>query len=179
MTDLAFEESGMVFGPFPDGHCFRIEKSRCYLDIKQGVKMVEFVVLRPKPGTTPAIWIVEAKSSSPRPTTQPDFEKYIDDIGVKLANGLVLVLAACLGRHPNCQAEVPDGFRSLDFGATVIRFVLVIKGHPEEWLVPLRDALEQALKPLVKTWAVGPGPVVVLNEELARRYGLILQSPGQ
>jgi len=37
----SFEESGMKFGPYPEGKCFRIEKSKIYEEIQQNVKMAE------------------------------------------------------------------------------------------------------------------------------------------
>jgi hypothetical protein len=36
MTTQPIFESQMVFGPFPDGHCFYIEKSRCYAALRDG-----------------------------------------------------------------------------------------------------------------------------------------------
>ena len=41
-----FIESGMTFGPFPDGSCFPIEQSASYKAIESGVKMAEFLLLR-------------------------------------------------------------------------------------------------------------------------------------
>lgn len=59
MSTHPIVESGMTFGPFPEGTCFYIEKSACYSEIQNGVPMVEFLLLREqKQG--PTIWIVEA-----------------------------------------------------------------------------------------------------------------------
>jgi hypothetical protein len=55
-----------------------------------------------------------------------------------------------------------------------VRFILVINGHKEEWLPPLQDALRAALRSTVKTWSFSPTSVAVLNDVLARQYGLIL-----
>ena len=43
---ITISESGMTFGPFPDDHCFEIEKCPTYKRIKSGVKIAEFVWLR-------------------------------------------------------------------------------------------------------------------------------------
>jgi hypothetical protein len=43
MTTQPIVESGMTFGPYPDGRCFYIEKSNTYADIQQGVQMAEYL----------------------------------------------------------------------------------------------------------------------------------------
>lgn len=172
MTTVAITESGMIFGPYPEGECFPLEKSTCYGNIRKGVQMAEFLLLRQKPGQAPVVWIVEAKSSSPKPETQPHFAQFIDEIRSKLTNGLLLGLAACLQRHPAAADELPPPFKELNLQESSFRFVLVINGHQQQWLVPVQEALALALKPVVKTWALPPVSVVVLNHELAAQYGL-------
>ena len=47
MTTEPIIESGMTFGPYPDGHCFYIEESESYKSIKaDGVKIAEFLLLQ-------------------------------------------------------------------------------------------------------------------------------------
>jgi hypothetical protein len=41
MAADTFVESGMIFGPFPEGHCYRIELSDLYRRIGSGVKIAE------------------------------------------------------------------------------------------------------------------------------------------
>ena len=135
--------------------------------------MAEFLLLRQQQ-EGPTVWIVEAKSSSPRPETQPNFSEFIDEIRSKLTHGLLLALAARLQRHPAAADELPDSFRTLDLKTQGFRFVLVINGHKQEWLAPLQSELSLVLKPIVKTWALPATSVVVLNHELAQKYGLIL-----
>jgi hypothetical protein len=72
MTTQSIFESGMAFGPYSDGHCFHIEKSATYLKVQQGVQMAEFLLIRLDNGKPSAVWVVEAKSSTPRPETQPN-----------------------------------------------------------------------------------------------------------
>lgn len=47
---------------------------------------------------------------------------------------------------------------------------------------PLNDALRNALRSTVKSWAFAPTSVTVMNDILARQYGLILtesqENPG-
>lgn len=53
--------------------------------------MAEFLLLRQQQ-SGPTVWVVEAKSSSPRPETQPDFTAFIDEIRRKLTHGFRFVL---------------------------------------------------------------------------------------
>ena len=39
--------------------------------------------------------------------------------------------------------------------------------------IEIKDSLANALHPTLKTWALAPPAVVVLNNGMARRYGLI------
>lgn len=172
MTRAAIVESGMSFGPYPAGQCFHIEKSDCYGKVQEGVQMAEFLLLRQQEGG-PTLWVVEAKSSCPR-----EFTTYMDEIRVKRVNAFLLGIAACLGRHPTQHAELPQAFKDLDLRSTSFRFVLVIRGVPEYHLEVLQSALGNLLKPLIKTWAMPPTSVMVLNEDLAQKHALILPPAG-
>lgn len=173
MTSHPIVESGMTFGPFPTGHCFHIEKSETYRRVQSGVKMAEFLLLRPKKGEAAAVWVVEAKSSSPKPATQPDFDEFIEEIREKLTNALSLGIAVFLKRHEATYVDLPGPFQQLDLSNTDFRFVLVIKGHEEAWLSDLADALTIALRSIVNIWALSLSTVVVLNDGMAKQYGLI------
>lgn len=166
-------ESGMTFGPYPDGRCFYIEKSRVYTAIQGNIKIAEFLLLRMENAKSPALWVVEAKSSTPRPETKPNFDEFIAEIREKLVNAFSLGWASCLRRHPLAEAELPAAFKTLDLSQTDVKFFLVIKGCQEAWLPPLQDALKDALRTTVKTWALAPTSVVVINDNLAQKYGLI------
>lgn len=162
-------ESGMSFGTYPNGHCFHIEKSLTYQKIQGGVKIAEFMLLR----SENQVWIIEAKSSSPRPETQPSFNDAIAEIGEKLTNSLMLGLAMRLKRHESGFDELPETFKSLDLQTVDFKLVLVIKGHKEAWLPPLQDALKIALNATVRTMALSATSVAVINDEKARSLGLI------
>ncbi|GFH62755.1 MAG: hypothetical protein ZNDK_0526 [Candidatus Desulfovibrio kirbyi] len=167
-------ESGMTFGPYPDGYCFHIENSTVYQDIRHdGVWMAEFLLLRDTEENQPVMWVVEAKSSSPHPQPRLNFDKFITEIYEKLLNAFYLTLASRLGRYADGQKDLPEPFKNLDLSQTGVRFVLVIHGHREEWLHDIKYALEQTLNPAIKIWACGSNAVVVLNDELARECGLI------
>ena len=173
MTGMSIEESGLVFGPFPAEDCWYVEKSVCYRRM-QNVTIAEFLIV--DHGGTPIVWTVEAKTGSPRPGTD-NFDEFIAKICAKLTNAMMLTVAACLGRRPDCAAELPASFRNLDLARADFRLVLVVKGAPnpwpDDWLPPIKDALNSRLKPLVSTWRLAPTAVMVFNESLARQYGLI------
>lgn len=170
MTTEPIIESGMTFGFYPEGHCFYIEKSATYQKIKQGVKIAEFLLLHSQDDSI--VWIVEAKQSSPRPETQPNFDDFLLEIQEKLTNALTLSVATCLKRHSTYE-ELPNSFQTLDLEKASFRLILVIKGHQEAWLPPLQDALKKALNPTIKTWNLSATSVVVLNDTMARLQGLI------
>ena len=169
----SFVESDMVFGPYADGHCFRVEQSNTYLAIQDRVQMAEFLLLKTQAEGPPFIWIVEAKKSSPRPETQPNFSEFVGEIRDKLANALAVGVASILKRHPAAEAELPELFKSLALASAGFRLVLIINGHQKAWLQPLQDALRSALHATSQTWALGPNAIAVINHEDAKRFGLI------
>lgn len=176
MTNQPINESGMTFGPYPDGHCFFIEKSRLYQCIQDHVQMAEFLLLKNNRDGEPNLWVVEAKSSSPRPDTRPNFEEFIVEIRDKLVNAVSLTIAACLGRHGGENEEIPGPFQEVDLANVGVKLVLVINGHRNDWLPPLQEAVQDALRATIKTWSFGPNSVAVINDEGAKRHGLILDA---
>lgn len=173
MTTQPILESGMKFGPYPAGECFYIEQSQIYTAINPGVKIAEFLWLRTNLRSVPALWVVEAKSSTPRPETQPNFDAFIEEISVKLRNAFSLTWASCLKRHPHTLSELPIPFQSLDLSQTDVRFILVIKGHQDAWLPPIQEALKKSLYATVQTWRFSPTSVAVINDVMAKECGLI------
>jgi hypothetical protein len=174
MTIDPIFESGMAFGPYAEGRCFYIEKSATYGGIQQGIQMAEFLLIHAENEQSSIVWVVEAKSSAPRPNNFLDFEPYIDDIREKLTNALTLGIAMCLLRHKLAGTELPEPFQKLDISTTNFRLVLVINGHQKSWLEPLQNALYKALRPIVKMWALPPTAVAVINDSIAREKGLII-----
>ncbi|MDI9335544.1 MAG: hypothetical protein QM520_00715, partial [Gammaproteobacteria bacterium] len=138
----------MVFGPYPSGQCFYIEKSACYQQVQNGVKMAEFWLLKEqKDDPNPTVWIVEAKSSCPR-----DYTAYMQEVRTKLVNAFLLGVAVCVGRHPCAMTELPQAFRDLNLAAAKFQLVLVIREAPDKALVMLQTALRNLIAPITKTW---------------------------
>ena len=173
MTPNTIKESGMTFGPFNSGYYFHIEKSRLYNQIQSGVKMAEFLLLQPNGERPHGVWVVEAKSSTPRPDNERDFDIFIATVHDKLLNAFSLTLAALLRRHSDTQDGLPEAFRTLDLSSIRFTFILVVKGHKEGWLPPLNDALARSLKTTIKTWGIKEPAVAVMNECIAQERKLI------
>lgn len=164
-------ESGMEFViQRGDNSLFYLEKSQIYKEIQEGVKMAEFLLLRPE--SPYKIWIIEAKFSSPHPGTQPNFNKFIQEITEKFANAITLFIANYLKRHQNYD-ELSKELQDYPLHDVKFAFVLIIKKCDKPWLIPLQEALQKSLRPLLKTWGQS-SKVIVLNEIMAReRYKLI------
>lgn len=172
MSTEPITESGMTFGPYDESRFFHIEKSAGYATLGEHIRMAEFLVLRSK-NLKQVLWIVEAKSSAPRVSSTQDFDAFIAEIVEKVVNAFSLSWAGCLQRHRLLHSELPEAIRTMDLAMTDVKFDLVIKGHHDSWLPPLQDAMKKALRPTIKTWALSPNSVAVLNEELAQRYDLL------
>jgi len=209
MTTEPIIESDLTFGSFPEGHCFYIEKSQTYKQIEAGVKIVEFLLLRPNVNANKTvIWMVEAKKSSPHPKTQGKlkermdevrkklnsnsleysdlqiedicinltphpFDIYVEEICNKFVNTLSLFVAIHLKRHSNGDSELSEKLKQIDLAQVRFVFVLVIKNCEKEWLIPIQEALNKALRPTIKTWNLSSPNIFVLNEDLARSKQLI------
>ena len=133
--------------------------------------MAEFLLLR-RNGDNPVIWVVEAKSSSPCLENQPNFDDFIAETREKLINAFSLGWACCLKRHSKAEEELPEEFKELCLPQVDVKFVLVINCHPDEWLSPIKNALENALRSTVKCRAFAPTSAIVINDALARHYEL-------
>ena len=157
MSKVIIHESGMDFGPYATADCLHLEKSEAYGHCPEGVKMAEFALVRKE-----RILFVEAKSSSPRPETQPNFDDFLAEIREKMENALLMLLGMRIGRHRD--VALPRNVDKANLATIGFMFVLVINGHKEEWLSDLNDALNNAVRgiagafpmkfsPMVNAWA--------------------------
>ncbi len=166
-----FIESGMTFGPFEDDAVFAIEASAMRSRLGEGIKAPEFVWLAPR--SPAALWLVEAKSSSPQPGNTGDLHVFLRDVSEKFVHGLTILVAACLGRHTDDGGEVPAQIRATQLGTAKIRLILVVNGHKTEWLPPLQDALRKELSVHRRVWGIDADAIVVLNDAMAVTRGLV------
>jgi len=166
MSIKEIPESGMIFLCEEDD-VFHIEESAVYKKM-QGVKIAEFLLIKSR-----KVFVIEAKSSSPSPNNKIGFDGFIQEIHEKLLNAFSLGMAIFLNRHPQ-KETLPANFQNLDLSKnTQFILCLVIKGHKTEWLAPIQDELKKSLSGTMKTWALSPNAVVVMNDEIAREKGFI------
>lgn len=163
MQPVQIIESGMVFGDFDARDVLHMEQTETYQKIKANVKTVEFLY-------TPSlqkILFVEAKSSTPNPENKSDYAAFISDICDKFSHSFHLFSSMYMER----QKETLTGtFAELDYKTVQFVLVLVVNGHREEWLPPLKEELERNLRYHRRIWNT---EVVVLNEVLAQQKHLV------
>lgn len=155
-------ESQMEFGPYDKTLFFYIEKCPTLKEL-DGVAVPEFLLLREEKGL---VYLVEAKSSSPNPTNGEDFDKFISDISRKWIEGLSLYISIAIDQHGE-KDHIPDKLKKLS--DLNFCFVLIIRGHKEEWLDPLKQEFSNRLRVTLKLWGLKPPAIIVLNEDLASR----------
>jgi hypothetical protein len=171
-----FEESGINF-TFPSKRLFRIEKSITLEEVNhgsgknEGIKTVEFLFLD-KENDSVIIWIVEAKTGTPQPAKEADYQSFINNIKDKFCDSFHLFLAIYLKRHTE---ELPIDFQEIDLKSIQFKFVLIITSntYKERWLEPLRDDINKILKKMVKIWKFPPDTIMVINPATAKQLKLI------
>jgi hypothetical protein len=176
----SFSESGVTFS-FPKNYLFRIEKSQTFLSLNEdakkdeGIKTAEFLFLDIQQDSI-FIWVVEAKTGTPQPAKEKDFNEFINEIRDKLYDSLSLFLAIYLNRHLN---ELPVNFQQMELKKVDFKLVLLITSptYKEEWLAPINDSLNEKLSPLIKKmpklWNFSSNKIMVINPSLAKEYGLV------
>lgn len=171
-------ESGMSFGPFPEGNCFYIEKSQTLKEINkrarqgEGIQIAEFLLLRTENNKT-TLSIIEAKTSSPKPQSRDNYNAYINEIKEKLANSLTLFVSFYLHRHPTGNPELPEKFKQLKLATIHFELILVVKNSKEDWLIPINEDLRKSLRPFANLWKLSPTSIKVFNEDNAKAQNLV------
>ncbi|EGR0774562.1 hypothetical protein EW121_09725 [Vibrio cholerae] len=166
---VAITESGVTFGQFSVEDCYQIEHSQGHNSLGQGFKMVEFTYL-----TDQKLFVVEAKSSIPKPTNQPDYDDYWCEIFEKFENALLLQMMAYVKRNSVANAELPINHKDMDWQQTSLQLRLVIPTVPTQHLTQITDKFRLKLSKLKKLWNIKDTHIFVLNEEMARREGLLV-----
>lgn len=160
-------ESNMHFGEFDEKRVFQIEASELYRNIGKGIKVVEFI----SASDVSKLEFVEAKSSSPRPlkNNRERFDEYIDEIYSKFVDSFNLYYSSIFRRNRGYN-EMSNEFFGLDNSIVKFIFILVIKDHKKEWLMPINEALK---KRMIKHSSIWKSKVIVLNEDGAKKQGLV------
>ena len=169
-----FEESEMIFGPYPEDAVFRIEKSPQYTKslMPNGVKSCEFILSRGN-----AICFIEAKKSCPNQITadsteekKQKYKEYIDEITDKMRHSLALYANILLKRYDT--AGIPANLSHYNLSKKNIKLILVVKNAEDAWLVPLQDALSRSIRQEARIWKCAQ--FFVINEARARAKQLVL-----
>ncbi|MDP3009000.1 MAG: hypothetical protein Q8N30_08020 [Methylococcales bacterium] len=188
---ITIEESDMQFGSYSRDDVFYIEASKIYKNMRQdGVQTAEFLLFKIK-SNHPVVLIVEAKKSAPKILNKIRIDKLIknekekvlqlevntadffDDIKSKFKDTLSLFVAIRSNLHDKTDMELPENFRRFQLSEMRFRFILVIKKHELKWLPELQSKVEKELNSMLKIWNLSPISVEVLNEERAKKRGLI------
>ena len=159
-------ESGLKFGEYANDSVFHAECSSVYQSLGENVCTVEFILKK----QADEFLLVEAKSGSPQPSNQEDFDKFIQRVYVKFAHAIDLFFSLVTKRLQDESNEMPVCFKEADFSVAKVKLVLVINGHKIGWLSPINEALKRKMKRQIKTWNL---EVVVMNHELADEYNLL------
>lgn len=166
---ITITESGVTFGNFSTDNCYQIEHSQGHDSLGEGFKMVEFTYLIEQ-----RLFVVEAKSSIPRPTNQPDYDNYWSEIFEKFENALLLQMMAYVRRNSVANSELPINHKDMDWQQISLQLRLVIPTVPTQHLTSITDKFRQRLSKLKKLWNIKDPHIFVLNEEMARREGLLV-----
>lgn len=160
-------ESSMKFGPIPDERLFYIEQSEVYKNLGQGYRCAEFVWLKDR-----RLYVIEAKSSSPRPAVEENgvnlFNDYIQRIADKFNVSWQLFLAAYTGRQD--RQDMGYMLQQCSLAEVSVTLILIIHGHKTEWLPPLQEALSRKMAKLSCIWRM---QVAVINDQEARARKMI------
>lgn len=158
---VEFDESGMSFA-FEEDNIFYIEKSALYRRLNgKGVACVECIVLQ-----NDKICFLEAKKSIPI-SRNDEIDIFWSQIRKKNIDS-VLLLNRCI--IENDIDEIGNSLKDVFCGKHSTIFVLVING--------INIDMCQAFSAKFKKWikdlqAIYGAEVVVLNEELAKKSGMI------
>lgn len=161
-------ESGVTFGAYHPGNCYLIENSNGHRSLGDGFKMVEFTLLKDD-----GFYIVEAKSSIPKQSSEPEYEQYWQEILEKMENALLLHTMAHIQRNTAARNELPENMASIDWKTINIKLRLVIPSIPDSYLPPITDAFRKKVKKLKRMWGIHDFNIAVLNEDKARQNSLI------
>ena len=70
--------------------------------------------------------------------------------------------------------KISNSFTALNLSNTDFTWILVIKDHQDDWLDKVKEALRPTLERYRKTLGLSPTSLAVINEEMAKKKGLII-----
>jgi len=119
------------------------------------------------------VFLIEAKSSTPRPQNEEQFVTFVGEIAQKFKDSYTYYNSA----HQKRQQPdmVPPNLQSTPLARQNYEFCLIINGHLREWLPPVLDQLKIMMKKTLKLWGFDDACVKVVNEQGALSKGLIVK----
>ena len=166
---ISINESGVVFGRFSSDALYKIEHSQGHKNLGDGFKMVEFTYLNNQD-----LFVIEAKSSIPKPTSQPDYDNYWNEILEKFENALLLQMMGYLKRNQFAEEELPANHKNIEWKHTTIKLRLVIPPIPNKYLPSITEIFRKKMKKVKKLWCIKDVDIFVINEEKAHDEGLLI-----
>ena len=125
------------------------------------------------------IVFLEAKKSFPNAANRYEskdktkkFEEYYSSITEKFITSLQIYLSIILDIQQDNESEVGDGLKITNSLKDVgLKFILIVKNAKnDDWLAGPKAELDNRLIKTKKIWGI---KIMVLNEELAKKYKLI------
>lgn len=169
---IEFVESGMTFS-FTDSDAFHIEKCPAYLTMQKNLKICECIAVRPE---QKQLLLLEAKSSFSNPELYiENFDKNVTDITQKVINTLLLYYGLLLNRPYKEGSTLPPALRRDSFCNNQYKIipVLIINNFQEEWIPPVKDALNNAIKKLFFSKLLLLEDMQVLTKEMAIKFRIV------
>ena len=164
-------ESGMIFGNYDPDQVFKVENSQIHNQVGNGVKSVEFILLK----ETDKIFFIEAKSSSPKLETDwKRYQEFLNEISEKFVHSFDMFCAWYMKRLKD-EGEIGTALRTAPVDKAKFVFVLVIRGHKKEWLLPLQEELNNKLRYHRAIWK---SRIIVMNDEIANAHHLTVSETG-
>lgn len=168
---MIIEESGMRFGDYNTENVYYIEKDEKYKCVmSNGVSTVEFVICDFKDGD--ALKFIEAKQSAPNPENENNKEKFplfLKEISKKFLDSFEVFERVWM------ENGLSSGFSKINATNCKVIFILVINGHKKEWLMPIRDGLQQIMLERKTMNVLWRPEVFVINEKQAMDKGLLAE----
>lgn len=165
---MEFIESFMKFS-FADDDLFCIEKDPLVIET-DGIKACECVVL-----INPNVALIEAKSSTPKPSNMEKFNDFLEDIRQKFSDSIRLfseMKSGCKGEE--VRLRIPANLLSDTTSPSEYRIFLIVHGHRLDWLGELQETLRDILRDVVSEWNLKDSNVKAFNEETAMENHLIV-----
>ena len=81
--------------------------------------------------------------------------------------------AARLKRREDIFDELPQPLKDVDYKKASYWLYFVIKESKDDWIINLSNDLHRQLHPFLKSWNIPDANLVVANEGMARRLGVV------